>query len=460
MTASDYLALRPPVPAGFALLLGLSARLVPDPEWSLQLVPVACSVVLIPLIGWLLLRVTGQPALGLLGAAMVVADPRLSTFGVRAKPYASDGLLAIALLLLATWVADRPGTRHKVLLAIASVGAALFSFPALLVGGSVVGAFLLCDLADRAPGRRRGWLVAPLVFLVGSALIYVVLLRGVARPGLVRYWRNRFLPLGGLGEVADFLSTSGLDFLTDPFPRRFGWLALLVPIGLALIFRKRATRWLAVVIVLLGTQLLAASALRRYPVGGGRTDLFAHGILILLACCSLVPLLASRGKAWWRGAAVVAAAGLALVSARPSRYPPRRDADLVRRAHAVLGPEDLLLVHPTAGLAVAYYWPGEVRLVPRRRPCGFTGEVRDHASRTLETSFVRGRLGRLLRGAPARLVYLGANTADWVHRDVVESIGEAGYDVESRDTGPAAALIVFCRRTADPSRHGRAGGSG
>jgi hypothetical protein len=209
-----------------------------------------------------------------------------------------------------------------------------------------------------------------------------------------------------------------------------------------------------VVTVLLGTELLAASALGRYPVGGGRTDLFAHGILIVLACSSLVPLLSSRRTAWWKGATVAAAVGLALVSARPSRYPPRRDAELVRRAHAILGPEDLLLLHPSAGLAAAYYWPGEVRLIPRRRPCGFTGEVRDHTSRTLETALVHGRLPRLLRSAPARIVYLGADTAGWFHRLVVESIGEAGYDVESREAGPAAALVVFRRRAVDPSGDG------
>jgi len=456
MTVSDYLALRPPVPAGFALLLASLARLFADPEWPLQLLPTACSVALVPLTGWTLHRLTGRPALGLLAAAMVVVDPRLATFGVRVKPYALDALLAVGLVLLATWVARAPDRSRHGVLAAAAVMAALLSFPALFVGGALVGAFLLLGLrAGR--DRARASLLATLVFTAGGGLVYVLLLRGAARLPLSVYWRSYLLPTGDAGEAARFLLTRGVGFLTGPFPRSLEWLCLLVPVGLSILLWRRATRWLGVAILLLGIEVVAASALGGYPIGGARTDMYAHGILIILVCCALLPLFSARVSRWSGAVLAVAALALVLSSAKPSRYPPRRDAELVRRAHATLGPDDTLLLFPAAGIAAGYYWPGEVLLLPAARPCGFTTVVRHALSETLDRGRGRGpsatlaRLRRLLRAEPPRIVYLATNISGRAHQRIRDTILAAGYEVDGRQRGPVAALTIFRRVGPDPA---------
>jgi len=451
---SDYLSLRPPVPVGFALALALLARVLRDPEWSLQLLPVACSVAVIPLAGWLALRLTGRPALAILASAALVADPRLSTFALRAKPYAVGCLLAVVLALLATWAAGSDDGRRRVALAAAAVVAAAFSFPALLVGGALVAALALEDLGAR---ERRGWAVAATVTFGAGALAHLaLLLAGGTRDSLVEYWDSYFLPLSSLGEAGAFLAGRGVAFLTGPFPGSFEWAALLVVPGLAVLLGSRRTRFAGVAALLLGAVVLTASALRRYPLGGARTDLYAHGLLLTLACVGLAPLVRPRAS-HWSSLAVTVVAALCVLAARPGRYPPREDARLVRETHATLRPGDALVLYPAAGLAAGYYWPGEVRLRRDPRGCGFNAEIPAPGALTLETgepgrraSTIVAGLDPVLERAPARLVYLATNVSGRADELVEEAILEAGYEVESLDRGPVAALTVF--RLLEPER--------
>jgi hypothetical protein len=455
MTASGYLSLRPPVPAGFALVLAALTRVFADPEWSLQLLPVASSLALVPLAAWTLHRLTGRLALGLLGAALVAVDPRLAAFGVRAKPYALDAVLSLGLVLVATWALERPGTRRACGLAAAAAGAAVFSFPALFVGAALVGALALQELQG-GPERRRSALLAIAVFAVGAAAIYTFLLAGAIHPVLSHYWRVYFLPTRGPGEAARFLATRGWSLLAGPFPGPLGWLVALVPLGLVVLYRRRSTRWFAVGALLLGAQVLVASALGRYPLGNARTDLYTHGLLIVLVCAALLPLFTPRAS---RTASVVVAATsalLVLALAKPSRYPPRQDARLVRQAEAALGPRDALVLSLQAGIAAGYYWPGEVALRPEDRGCGFNAEVRRPLAVTLSRRRSARSAGMLadlrpvLGAAPPRVVYLATGISGPSHQLIRRAILAAGYEVESQRRGPVAALVVF-RKVAPES---------
>src|SRR5438094_1052797 len=52
-------------PPGFLLILWLFRRLIPDPEWSLQLFPFLCGLVVVPLTGVAVSRITEISLLGL-----------------------------------------------------------------------------------------------------------------------------------------------------------------------------------------------------------------------------------------------------------------------------------------------------------------------------------------------------------------------------------------------------------
>jgi len=454
MTLSEYRALGPPVPAGFAASLAVLARLFPDPEWPLQVVPVACSLVQIPLIGWIVLRLTGHPALGLLAAALLLVDPLLSEYSVRAKQYSMEGLLTLGLVLLATWVVESPDRRRKSTLALASAAAMTSSFSALFVGGALVGAFLLHDVGRwrRTRVLPSGTRAAPAAFALGAALVYAIFLHGAVRPSLVDFWTSHYVPVGDPGALARLLEERGAAFFTGSFPRALAPAALLVPLGLGVALWRPATRWLGVTNLFLWTQLVAASALHRYPLGGGRTDLFAHGLTIILVCFA-VSLLLSLPRMRRPLSVAVTAAALAVAAsmAEPSRYPEQQDAQLVRRAHELLRPQDGLLVYPFSGLAVGYYWPGEIRLRRDDRGCGFNAEVVHPGALTLHsrprrfgpTDFT-DQLRTFLASPRARIVYLGADV-DADERAIVPFVVGTGYEVAEVVRAPGAVLTVLRR---------------
>lgn len=461
MTLAEFWSLRPPIPVGFAGGLAVLARLFPDPEWPLQILPAACSVAQIPFIGWTVLRLTGQPALGLLAAALLLVDPLLSNYAVRVKQYSLDSLLTVGLVFLGMRLAESNDLGRKWALVLAAVAAMLFSFPALFVGIALGGAFLLRDLetAWRTRGLPPGALLAPAVFAIGAGLIYATVLHGAVRPILVDYWQARFLPLGDLAGVAVFLKGKGVAFFTGAFPDSLAPLALLVPLGLGVALWRPNTRWLGMATLLLWIELLAAAALRRYPVGGGRTDLFAHGLTLVLVCLALAGALSVFKEPRW-GSVVVAtiAVALAALLAEPSRYPERRDAALVLKAHALLRPRDGLLLYPSAGLAAGYYWPGEIRVRREERGCGFNAEVVRpgaltlHANRRLsDPETLTRQLAPFLASARPRIVYLGP-VAEADERPVAGFVVGSGYEVARVVRAPGAALTLFRRTGLERAR--------
>jgi hypothetical protein len=184
-------------------------------------------------------------------------------------------------------------------------------------------------------------------------------------PGLTAYWSAYYLPAGhGLHAAVTFVTAKFAavhgDFGLGPV-----WLAVpLVVAGLITIFRlgRPAT---AITAALLWPEMLALSALRKYPFLDLRTSTFLFAITAAVAAIGLVGV-CSLLRPWLRGAAaaaVVAAAAAAafVVGAQPyarSHLIPYEDVrDQARYVAAHAAPSDLILVNLNSNWGFAYYWP-------------------------------------------------------------------------------------------------------
>jgi len=458
---------RPPVPPGFVLALKGVRALLGDGEWQLQLLALLAGAAQVVAIGWLVRRVTGHASLGLLAAALLAGNPVLATYSLRAKAYALDGLLSIVLVGLAA-AALRSGRTGRFLWLCAAGCAAIFlSVPSLFVAGAMVNvaaaALLLRPPATASPAGRP---VAPsrLRLLLGWAgfhlavlAFYLAFVRGGRNASLLVHWRNFFVPTDDLSAAAAFLSGRGARLFTGAFPEGLPWLAALIPVGLARLLWRRDGRALGLAMAGLYAGVVAAAALRLYPIGGGRTDLYAVPISILLAACALSGH--GRWSRWLPPAAAALAAAHFLITLPSGRsaYPEEGGRAIVERANEIVRDEDGLVIYPWSNYAVGYYGRWPVRLVPVADSTnGFY--VRLERERTLvlhETlagrSFEAGpdvverQLIPFLADGPERLVYVAVKGPTDPHAWIVRTIVSHGYRMVDHETDRGAIRITYER---------------
>ena len=127
-------------PPGFLLILWLFRRLIPDPEWSLQLLPFLCGLAVIPLTGAVVSRITESSLLGLAAAATVAVNPMLATYSVFVKQFTLDACATAVLLLAALPALHRPSP--TALWTVAALGLLMFFFSL----DSILASFLLVHL--------------------------------------------------------------------------------------------------------------------------------------------------------------------------------------------------------------------------------------------------------------------------------------------------------------------------
>jgi hypothetical protein len=287
------------------------------------------------------------------------------------------------------------------------------------------------DPARHAESPRRR--IVPLLAATGAALAGSLwLLAGRGNPALYEHWRNFYLPIREPSLLPEFLAGAGCRFFTLAFPGPLTALALLVPVGIVVLLKRRATRPLGVAVIAIYLGVAAASALSRFPVGGGRTDLFSYPITLLCVAAAL-------GAIPWRRRLVAGAAALAAIVALgwtirdgPVEYPATGAATIVRQAARRITPADGLVVYPWSNWAAAYYGPWPFRLVAVADSTnGYYAELERPGTLVLRESAdgvkfdaspraVESQLAAYLPGAPARVYYLSLfgppAPNDWVVR--------------------------------------------
>jgi hypothetical protein len=320
-------------------------------------------------IGWP--RREAAVAAGLLAGAGVLLVPAML---VRddLKQYTADAcaaLLALALTSRLERAWSRPGLAG---LSVAVWGGMLFSDPVAFVGVAAFGALCVVQLCRRAWRRLAEAAVAAAGTAVLMAAVYEAFDARAVVPGLTAYWSGFYLPAhkglhADITFVTSHFAAVGAYFGLGPV-----WLAIpLVVAGLVTIFLlgRPAT---AVAIAVLWPEMLAVSALQKYPFLDLRTSTFLFAITAPVAAVGVTGVCLLL-RPWLRGALAAGLAAVAvaafIVHAKPyvrSHMIPNEDVrDQARYVAAHDARGDVILVNLSSNWGFAYYWPvGQ----PSRRP--------------------------------------------------------------------------------------------
>jgi hypothetical protein len=458
----DLLTYNASVPLGFVALQKPFAWLDPDPERSLQWLPLACGIATLPLLGLLVRRFTGSAAFGLLASALLAVNVLHVRYSIRVKQFTADGLVVTALLLVGLPLLARPEVRRATRLAFVGLAGVLVSWVSALPAAWLLNGAALRALVER---QRLGgaWRLLALALGFDTALgVYTLTrLRYQTRNDIEGFWADYYLPLDSPGGALRFLDVHGAHALGWAFPsglERVG--AALAAAGLGVTLWRRETRGAGLVLAAVPAAALAASARGLYPVGGGRTDLFLYPIWILLACVGMKALGEALAVAWpgaRRAASPLAAAAvLVLLAAHPrssqlgrTLYPRSQDASTMAQLERLRGPDDHVLLHAGSLYVYAYYGtdPVEPRFERSRtrrsslRPLHPGVAIASPATRPpFPSGFLEGR---------GRVLYLSKfpKTPDETDLLVAQALEAAGFERTRSMPTRHSVLSVFERRT-------------
>lgn len=344
-----------PLPPLFALLLRGLALLVGHSEGGLRALPLAASVLAVPL-AFLVARRWFGPTAGIAVALCFACYPAAVFHGQELKQYSLDVLVVLVLLHLAGLVAERPDSWWRwAYLTLAAVLAPGVSYPAALVlPGVALGLVAVC----RRARHLLAWVAAHAI-AAGAALTWYLGVIGPqrARPQVVAYWAADFAPPGA-GPATEWAGAQLLALTAYAFGRPALLFALVVLIGLVL-----APRWGKLTTVGSALTVLTAAALHLYPLAAGRTSLFLLPFLYLPLAGALARLGALGGTAGAKQRAIrtIAIGGALVLLALPARGALRaglvmeETAPLVRRLAADRQPTDRVYVYCGAVPAFHFY---------------------------------------------------------------------------------------------------------
>lgn len=274
-------------------------------ELALRLVPLLGGVLAVPLLYRLARRVTG-PVGALLATALFGWAQPLFYYSSELKPYATDALAAILLLMAGLSLLEGVPRRREVFLA-AALGVVLpwFSYPSAFVLGGL-GAALLVGALIRRDGlqARRAAILLALWGASGLLLYAMVLRHGLGNPFLKEFWREFFAPFPprSFSDLYWF-AQMWFDFLVFSVGLPFYGLATFAWMTGVVVLWRGGRRPLVLALVLPFLGAVVASGLKLYPLYI-RVLLFAVPptvLLIAVGAEALYRLLAAN----WRAVAVV-----------------------------------------------------------------------------------------------------------------------------------------------------------
>jgi hypothetical protein len=439
----EVLGTTSPAPPGFLLLLRAALALIGDAELAAQIVPLLASLAAIPLVGWIVARLTGSWAGGIAAASLVALDPRLVEMSVHVKQYAPELLVVTLLLAGYVLVTERPGSPGGTWLPIAAAAALC-----LMVSGNLA-AVLIANLtvafvAWHQIGRRRAHAVfAGVVFngLAAALALFVYLPRRI--DSLEDYWGGHFLPLTSAGDAWTFVRTIAIQTLTGAAPAGLPWLALLAVPGLVWLLRgQRQARAVGALALTLWATMLVAAALRMHPIGS-RADIFADGVTLVTFAVGLVAvcrLLSDRLAQVCLAACATALFVLATLAPPVPRYFDSPLSLRVRELFAQLRPDDGLVIYPESSWLVAFYSGYPITFDNREVDAGTTllpaARIARPGTLSLplaDVAVVRRRLDDfVVRGGFPRIFYFGSRMHPRLPEGpILNLLARRGYRLEA-----------------------------
>jgi len=438
-------------PGPFVIWRGLHA-LLPDPEWSLQLLPFSCAIASIPVMALVVWRLTADESLAATAAALTALNPLLAHYSVFVHQYPFDFLVtALFLLAAATLRAGESGidARRFGWLAFGGGSAIFFSVTSVFASFPIVNLGALHAARGWPANRRRTIRILLSAAAYNAAVLAGYLLLRSRSNEIVRGdFAAGFMPLDSVGSAWGFLAANGRRMLELGLPSwsavqiwdpaTVSWPLPFLGLGLAWLLARRPTRFCGLVVGCFYAAFLAASALGVYPLGTGRPDIFAFPVAIALFAAGIhlctTPL--PRAKLF-RLAAAAAVVSIAVANPLRAEYWDVDDAHLVAALEPALRPDDGLILSPTGAFLVAFYgrWPVTISATDRHSHGTMATIGRERTLYLFRGPSQAADVRRFLAGTrPERTWYVAFRTGD-SEAGIVEAIEAQRYRVrEVRET--------------------------
>jgi hypothetical protein len=360
------------------------------------------------------------------------------------KPYSCDVAVSLAVTLATLRWMDRPGLGRAAIAAAVGAAGILFSYPAVFV---LAGAGIWMLWKQRRSGALGSALAICLVWGVVFAADYLIFLRpltlGEAHPHLVQYWaaQDAFMPLSptyaaGWGWVirclASIAASPGAMWLDYPAAALVGLI-----VGIAVAVRNRGSLPLILAPLPL---VLAASAIRQYPLADRLALFFVPQYLVLVA--------AATESLWTNLAGKTAAVAIAALVAIPSASravgylvsPPGREESLpaYRWVAEQWQPGDIVYLTHFAEPSFRYYqslahWPADLES---------SGALHVQPSIT-EPRQILDDVKPLAGGHRVWLILIHAEGGELdVHQFTLAAFNEIGHPIREHDE-PGAWVFLY-----------------
>ena len=349
--------------------------LLPDPEWSLQLLPFVCGIAVIPLVALVAWRLTGDSVMALLASAVTSLVQLLAHYTVFVHQYTLEAVITALFLLGSTWFVregSRIDPRRFRRVALAGGAATFFAVPAVFIAFPVVNLGAIYAVRDwltrREPVRSILWSAAAYNALVAAAWW---LLRSRSNPTIRGRFAEGFLPGDSLAAAWSFLTDQGGRLLMISLPGwtegwsfnpgEAFWTLPFVGLGLVWLLARRETRFFGLAVLGFYAARVVASALWIYPLGTGRPDIFSFPVAICLFAAGIHAATAALPQA--RAARVaVAAAVVAFALVRPVEvgYWDSNGAPQVQHLIEHARADDPVILSPSGIFLAAFYGPWPV----------------------------------------------------------------------------------------------------
>lgn len=275
-------------PLGFLIVEKCLVRLWGDHEFVFRLFPLFCGIASLILFSQLACKYL-SPVPYLVALTIFAFAPGLIYFSSEVKPYSTDVLISIILLLIAECFSVSKFNKRQIMAAIFAAGCVWFSFTAVFVLAAIALSITLTAIFERDWKKIPPVLLIMGIWAVSFIINYFTFLKHfAAAPVFKGYWVNEFLLLPSL----DLLGIS--RFITVLFARLGHLLyipstaaAIVLIVGTFSLYKEKRRR-LGLLCMIMGLAIFA-SQLGRYPFAG-RLILFLTPVLIILASASLEAL--------------------------------------------------------------------------------------------------------------------------------------------------------------------------
>lgn len=454
MGLADLFHYRPPIPIGFVYVLKAVTGVLGIGEWQLQMFPLLCGLLAIPSVALLAFQLSRSLPLALLAGAATAFDPLLAAMSLRVKQYSSDAFVVSLVLNVAVLAANRRTLRsYRAFVAVCVVVTWISASSLFVTALSFAWVTLVVWRSRRgAPAPDRPFWTSAAIFPALSSVFLALVAVQQRNVGMLRYWRSSFLPLDDLNAAVSFLKSKEMVFLGGAFVPELSWLCWLVPIGIIGLLVRPRTRGFGAFAGLFYLQALALSALKLYPLGGGRVDAYSHAVTIVVATMGLRTLAPRQALPWL---ASVALAGVVWFSSGEHYdYGIFSDKQATQRLNDAARPGDAIVVYPHASYAIGFYgrWPTKLIRAPAssngfyatadRPDVALLPEFEDGVFFRKDLTIMEPKLNALLAKHPPRVHYLAAHLRGRSHRWILDTIRSHGYaDVTQYDDGKAAHYL-------------------